>query len=321
MSLVGSQFGEVAPTMLQDYSVPSIFSEDLLALLDKRIRPPFRWLVAGPARSGASWHVDPALTSAWNALLSGRKRWALYPPGRVPPAVIVHVDEDDGSVNFDGPTSLQWWLDVYPTLRQEEKPLECTQLPGETIFVPSGWWHCVLNIDPSIAVTQNFVNTTNLELVCLDMAPGFHHRGVARAGRLAIAESVMSTGKKDPADHQALAANTVGHRVRLKTTEVIASDVPDDQRSRSVAMEGHEHVENVKQPNGCGDVLNHENENLLLDVDFLVQHTEEHSNHFLSNTSKAGYLERTELRDWFRRLWKYRPDLHQCIWKVCNMYI
>jgi hypothetical protein len=69
-----SKFGEVAPTMLQDYSVPSIFSEDLLALLDKQIRPPFRWLVAGPARSGASWHVDPALTSAWNALLSGRKR-------------------------------------------------------------------------------------------------------------------------------------------------------------------------------------------------------------------------------------------------------
>jgi hypothetical protein len=147
-------------------------------------------------------------------LVASGCRWALYPPGRVPPAVIVHVDEDDGSVNFDGPTSLQWWLDVYPTLRQEEKPLECTQLPGETIFVPSGWWHCVLNIDPSIAVTQNFVNTTNLELVCLDMAPGFHHRGVARAGRLAIAESIMSTGKKDPADHQALAANTVGHRVR-----------------------------------------------------------------------------------------------------------
>ncbi len=72
----------------------------------------------------------------------------------------------------------------------------------------------MLNIDPSIAVTQNFVNTTNLELVCLDMAPGFHHRGVARAGRLAIAESVMSTAKKDPAEHQALAANTVGHSVR-----------------------------------------------------------------------------------------------------------
>lgn len=40
-------------------------------------------------------------------LVASGCRWALYPPGRVPPAVIVHVDEDDGSVNFEGPTSLQ----------------------------------------------------------------------------------------------------------------------------------------------------------------------------------------------------------------------
>lgn len=54
--------------------------------------------------------------------------------------------------------------------------------------MPSGWWHCVLNIDDSIAVTQNYVNSVNLELVCLDMAPGFYHRGIARAGHLAIQE-------------------------------------------------------------------------------------------------------------------------------------
>lgn len=68
------QFGESAPGLLKDYTVPQIFQEDFFDVLDKN-RPSFRWLVIGPARSGASWHVDPGLTSAWNTLLFGRKRY------------------------------------------------------------------------------------------------------------------------------------------------------------------------------------------------------------------------------------------------------
>ncbi|KAL3694403.1 hypothetical protein R1sor_008054 [Riccia sorocarpa] len=180
-----AQFGESAPQLLEDYKVPELFQEDLFSVLSDSQRPPFRWFVLGPPRSGANWHVDPSLTSAWNSLVSGRKRWALYPPGKVPPGVLLDVDEDDGSVNYEGPTSLQWWLDVYPYLEKEHKPIECTQLPGETIYVPSGWWHCVLNIDASVAVTQNFVNPTNFEIVCMDLSPGYRHRAIARAGAVA----------------------------------------------------------------------------------------------------------------------------------------
>ncbi|KAF3772971.1 F-box protein [Nymphaea thermarum] len=94
--------------------------------------------------------------------------------------VPVHVYEEDGNVNLETPSSLQWWLEFYPLLTEHEKPLECTQLPGETIFVPSGWWHCVLNLENPVAVTQIFVNESNFDFVCLDVTLDYHHKGVSR---------------------------------------------------------------------------------------------------------------------------------------------
>jgi len=159
-------FGEKAPEMLSDYSIPKYFPEDLFEVSGKE-RPHFRWIVIGPPRSGAPWHIDPAGTSAWNSLLTGRKRWLMYPPSFTP----IGVGIDDVEEKFYGsPPSLLWLLEVYPYLPPDQRPIECIQEPGETIFVPGGWWHMVLNLEESIAVTQNFCDSQNFRDVCEELS-------------------------------------------------------------------------------------------------------------------------------------------------------
>ncbi|KAG2440826.1 hypothetical protein HXX76_003681 [Chlamydomonas incerta] len=166
-------FVEAAPGLRQLYDIPAVFDQDYFGVLPGGGRPHHRWLVLGPARAGASWHVDPSLTSAWNALLSGRKRWALYPPHSPPPGVPLSDDgEEARPSDADGLTSLQWWLEVWPSLPPERRPIEFVQEPGEVVYIPGGWWHAVLNLETAVAVTQNFVCDANLPRVVAYMAAG-----------------------------------------------------------------------------------------------------------------------------------------------------
>ncbi|CAM9319956.1 unnamed protein product, partial [Ascophyllum nodosum] len=137
--------------VMKQYKVPGMFPEDLFKYVKGHPKyPAHRWLLIGPKRSGSAVHSDPLATSAWNTLISGRKLWFIAPP----------YMEDVVMPTRDKVVS-RWFIEEMPKLRAkyEDEIGIYVQHPGETIFVPSFWVHAVLNIDDTVAVTQNFVTS------------------------------------------------------------------------------------------------------------------------------------------------------------------
>ena len=85
----------------------------------------YRWMVMGPARSGSGLHVDPLATSAWNALISGHKRWALFPPGTQRHHVLPKLPGLERE-------AVSWFTHVYPLTQREDwpttKPIDIIQV-------------------------------------------------------------------------------------------------------------------------------------------------------------------------------------------------
>ncbi len=171
--------------ILSSYSRPVWFQNDFFDLVSNERRPPHRWLCLGPERSGTTMHTDPLNTNAWNTVIAGRKLWILFPPGTpedvakgtkfMPPS----RERDDVDLLSEG---IGWYLEVYPKLRKwimdggnKYGLQEFIQYPGETIFVPGSWWHFVINLDDTLAVTQNYVNFSNFPLVWRDMRAERRH--------------------------------------------------------------------------------------------------------------------------------------------------
>ncbi|KAG9323967.1 hypothetical protein KVV02_003238 [Mortierella alpina] len=161
--LFDKKFGERCQGILEDMEVPEYFREDFFGMMGDQ-RPDYRWIIIGPARSGSTFHKDPNATSAWNAVITGSKKWIMFPPHMLPPGVFTNDDESE----VTSPVSLMEWFSNFYASTQipddpAERPLEGICREGEIMFVPRGWWHAVVNLDDCIAITQNYVGSQNLK--------------------------------------------------------------------------------------------------------------------------------------------------------------
>lgn len=153
---------EAMKTLRNEYQAPVIFQEDLFTVFGD-CRPDHSWLIIGSQRSGSTFHKDPNNTSAWNTALSGRKLWIIFPPDVIPPGV--STDEEESEVT--SPVGLaEWVLSGFynDSVNSPHVKIGIT-FPGECMYVPRGWWHAVINLDDSVALTQNFVPQSQLSSV------------------------------------------------------------------------------------------------------------------------------------------------------------
>ncbi|XP_048578218.1 uncharacterized protein LOC5501461 [Nematostella vectensis] len=153
---------EMYPELLKDYKVPDYFSEedDFMTGVPDDLRMDWRWIIMAPRGSGSGWHCDPANTTGWLALATGAKLWGLYPPEQAHIPGVKNNYYQKRDYNMDD--AYNWWIHTRPSL-EYDLPRECIQQAGDIVYIPSGWYHAVLNLDHTVAVTQNFCNLYSIK--------------------------------------------------------------------------------------------------------------------------------------------------------------
>ncbi|XP_058087944.1 arginine-specific demethylase JMJ20 isoform X2 [Magnolia sinica] len=118
----------------------------------------YRFVYMGPKGTWTPLHADVFRSYSWSANVCGKKKWHLLPPSQC------HLlfDQNMKSTVYD----------IFGEVSEAQFPgfkktvwLECTQEQNEIIFVPSGWYHQVLNLEDTISINHNWFNAFNLSWV------------------------------------------------------------------------------------------------------------------------------------------------------------
>ncbi|KAH9943961.1 Clavaminate synthase-like protein [Amylocystis lapponica] len=140
------------------YTTPDIFRDDWMnAYYSACTDDDFRFVYVGAEGTFTPLHRDVYTSYSWSTNVCGRKRWWLFPP-----------DQTRFLLRKGGEEHLETAYDVrnvdcvaFPGFAQA-RAIVIDQEEGETIFVPSGWYHQVENLTACISINHNWCNSSNL---------------------------------------------------------------------------------------------------------------------------------------------------------------
>jgi hypothetical protein len=139
------------------YEWPIFFQDDWL---NEAMGNAYKFMYLGPAGTSTRLHADVLRSFSWSTNVCGRKRWYLIPPEYT----YLLMDCFGRNLAPDLHADLVHGLDsLYPGLKYaRDHAFEVMQEAGETIFVPSTWFHSVENLAPTLSINHNWLNGANV---------------------------------------------------------------------------------------------------------------------------------------------------------------
>ncbi len=114
-------------------------------------------------------HYDGLHTHAFLMQLEGVKEYVAFPPAQAPLMYAGQGDKENKSAvdNIEAPD-----LSRFPKFCGASG-VRFNLFPGETLFVPSGWWHTARILSPSITVSINAANAANWKNFSRDFSQSY----------------------------------------------------------------------------------------------------------------------------------------------------
>lgn len=160
-------------------------NEDTIPPLDSISLPPnvsstrcsdYRFVYCGTRDSGTRLHTDVLKSHSWSTNVAGVKRWRLLPPdsgralveGRPPGRAAKTLGGPWGGEGGPPDANANGSLVASPSPFPPHYAIR--QLPGQTVFVPSGWWHETRNETACLSINHNWIEPCALRAGLLTLA-------------------------------------------------------------------------------------------------------------------------------------------------------